>query len=153
RAPVELLLDQLVVGVAAAHAERAGDMADRELLSGDRHDELGEAVDRHHLLRANIDRPREARAHQARAALQALVDVEERSGLLAVAPDLDLATRGRLGHFAAERRRRLFLAVVPGPQRAEDVVEAREAHLHPFVALIGQIDPLAEELLPAVLAV
>src|SRR6202030_1506393 len=89
----------------------------------------------------------------ARAALQALVDIKERARLLAVAPDLDLAARGRLGDLAAERRRCFFLAVVPGTQRSEDVVIARDAHLHPLVALIGEVEPLAEELLPAVLAV
>ena len=53
-------------------------------------------VDRHHLLRADIDRPGEVRAHQPRRALEAFVDIEERAGLLAVAPDLDLAAAREL---------------------------------------------------------
>ena len=64
--------------------------------------------------------------HQPVDALDAVVDVAERARLLAVAPDLDLDVAGQLrdGHLAADRRRRLLAAAVPGAERPEDVVEA-----------------------------
>ena len=43
------------------------------------------------LLGADIDRPLEVRAREADRAFKAFVDIKERAGLRAVAPDLDLA--------------------------------------------------------------
>src|SRR5215472_14023885 len=74
RRPGELLLDQAVVGVAAADAEGAGDMAHAELLAGDLHNDLGQAVDGDHLLRADVDGAGKIRFHEAADAFQAFVD-------------------------------------------------------------------------------
>ena len=68
-------------------------------------------------------------SHDLADALDAVVDVHEAAGLLAVAPDLDLVLAGLLGvnHLAADRGRRLFAAAVPGAVRAVDIVEAGDA--------------------------
>src|SRR6185437_9471431 len=108
RRPAQPLLDQLVVRVASAHPERSWNVLDRQALAGDLDDHPRELVDRHHLVGADIHRPREIGAHQAQRALDAFIDIEEGARLLAVAPDLNGAAVARLGHFAAERRRRLL---------------------------------------------
>ena len=132
---------------------RSRDVADGELLARDVHDHGGELVDRDHLFRADVERAGVRRAGQAQHAFEAFVDVEERARLIAVAPDLDLAAQLGFGHLAADGGGRLFLAAGPGAFGAEDVVEARDAAFHAVVAAIGQIQPLAEQFLPAVLAV
>jgi hypothetical protein len=82
-----------------------------------------------------------------------IVDIEQRPRLLAVAPDLDVAAGWRAGDLAAQRCGRLLLATGPGAFRAEDVVVADNPHGDAVIALIGEMQPLAEQLLPAILAV
>ena len=85
-------------------------------------------------------------------ALDAVVDVHEAAGLLAVAPDLDLVLAGQLGgdDLAADRGRRLLAAAVPGAVRAVDVVVARDAGGEAEVLAEVAAHALAEQLLPAV---
>src|SRR5690349_8041711 len=133
RRPAEPLLDELVVGIAAAHPERSRNVLDRQALAGDLDDHPRELVDRDHLVGADIDRPREIRAHQAKRALDAFVDIEEGARLLAIAPDVDGAAVARFGDLAAERRRCFLAAALPGPFRTEDVVIARDPRLDAVV--------------------
>ena len=83
---------------------------------------------------------------------EAVVDVHEAAGLLAVAPDLDLVSPVSLASIdlAADRGRRLLAAAVPGAVRAVDVVEAGHARLEAEVLAEVAAHALAEELLPAV---
>src|SRR5436190_5330181 len=122
RAPGKLLVDEAVVRVAAAYAGRSRHVADLDALAGDRDHGAGELVDGHHFIRADIDRPLEARAHQPAHALDAFVDIEKRARLPAVAPDLDRAAVSRLRHFARHGRRCLLAPAAPCALRAEDVV-------------------------------
>ncbi len=75
-------------------------MLDGELLPGNVHGHLGQAIDGDHLVTSDVHGTHEVRGHQAPDAFQAFVDVQERTGLLAVAPDLDLAAVGSLGDLA-----------------------------------------------------
>ena len=90
--------------------------------------------------------------HDRLDALEAVVDVHEAAGLLAVAPDLDLVLAGSLGldDLAADGGRRLLAAAVPGAVRAVDVVEAGHARLEAEVLAEVAAHALGEELLPAV---
>ena len=85
-------------------------------------------------------------------AVGAVVDVHERAGLLAVAPDLDLVLARELGgdDLAADRGRRLLAAAVVGAFRAVDVVVARDAGGDAVVLAVVARHALAEQLLPAV---
>src|SRR5690606_5240563 len=82
----------------------------------------------------------------------AVVDVGEAPGLVAVAPDLDGVPTGQLGggHLAADGRRRLLPPAVVGAVGAVDVVVAGD----PGGAreVLGEVPahPLGEQLLPAV---
>src|SRR5512146_2822112 len=67
--PAELLADQPVVGVAAAHAHGTLDVDDVELLARDRDHDAGELVDRHHFLGADVDGPFPAGAQEPRGRL------------------------------------------------------------------------------------
>src|SRR5208337_590926 len=93
------------------------------------------------------------RAHLTNRSLQTLTDVEERAPLLAVAPDLDAAALLGQGNLPAQRRRRLLPAVVPSALGPENIMIARYAHLHPVVPVECHVEPLTEQLLPAVVAV
>src|SRR2546426_7625992 len=153
RPPAEQPLDAAVVGIAAAHPKRTVDVAFSQSLSRDREDHVDEAVDRDHLVRPDVYRTAHVRPHQAQRALEAFIDVEERARLPAVAPDLDLAAVGRQGDLAAYRGRRLLASALPGALGAEDVVVACDVHIEAVIAGIREVQALAEELLPAVLAV
>ena len=85
-------------------------------------------------------------------AVDAVVDVHERAGLLAVAPDLDLVLARQLGvdHLAADRGRRLLAAAVTGAVRAVDIVVARDPGRDAVVLAEVAAHALAEQLLPAV---
>ena len=88
--------------------------------------------------------------HQPQQALHAVVDVHEGAGLLAVAPDFDLAAVRGQRDLAGDGGRRLFLAAVVGAQRAVDVVEAHDAGLEAVIVAVVTAQFLGEELLPAI---
>ena len=85
-------------------------------------------------------------------AVGAVVDIHERAGLLAVAPDLDLVLARQLGgdHLAADRGRRLLAAAVIGAFGAVDIVVARHPGGDAVVLAVVAGHALAEQLLPAV---
>ena len=128
-------------------------MADAQVLASDLHDHAGELVYRDHLVRADVQGPRKARPHQPPDALHALVDVEEGPGLPPVAEDFYLAPLGGLRHLAAQGGRRFLPSPLPRALRAEDVVEPGHVDGDVVVPVVGRIEPLAEQLLPPVLAV
>src|SRR5205085_638224 len=101
---------------------------------------------------ADVDRLDDLAPGQALRALEAVGDVHEAAGLVAVAPDLDLVAAGELGldHLAAHRRRCLLAAALEGAVGAVNVVVAGDARLKPEVLAEVAAHPLAEQLLPAV---
>src|ERR1017187_5185649 len=143
----------MVVGVSAAYAERARDVYDSEALSGNVRDHPGQLVDRDHFLGTDIHRPGEFRVNQAADTLEAFIDIEERASLLAVAPDLDLAAVFGFRNLTAQRSRRLLSTARPRAIGTEDVVEAGDPHLDAIVPHVGEVKPLTEQFLPAILAV
>ena len=84
---------------------------------------------------------------------QAFVDIEERTCLLAVAPDFDLSPVSRFGDLPAEGGRRLFPPTLPGAQRTENIVIPGNPHFQAVIAGKGQIQAFAEQFLPAIVAV
>src|SRR6185312_10028375 len=85
-------------------------------------------------------------------AVDAVGDVLERAGLVAVAPDLDRVVAAHLGlnDLAADRGGGLLAAPLVGAVRAVDVVVAGNARLDAEVFAEVAAHALAEELLPAV---
>src|SRR5207244_13151879 len=71
RPPAEALMDQAVVGIAPAYPGRSRDVADADALARDRDHQARELVDRHHLVRADVDRAAERGATQTPLALHA----------------------------------------------------------------------------------
>src|SRR6266513_3144873 len=131
RLPAKHLAQPVVVGVAATHTLRPGHVLPGDLEARRVGDQVGELVDADQTVLTEIDRLLIARLHQQPQALDAVVDVAERTRLLAVAPDLDLTRAGQLGagDLAAHRRRRFLASAVPRAERADDVVEADDAHV------------------------
>ena len=122
--------------------------------------DVGQLVDGHHSVPAEVERLGVVRVHEAVDALDTVVDVHERAGLLAVAPDLDgrvparsallAAEELRVGHLPHHRGGSLLPSTLPRPEFAVDVVEPDGPGLHPVVALVIVAEELGEELLPTV---
>src|SRR5262249_55412893 len=130
------LSHQPVVGIPAANPERTRNMADAETLAGDAHDRGYQLVDRNHLLGADIERTGQGGAGEGKRALHTLIDIEERTRLLAVAPKFDLAAVAGLGDLPADRGRRLFAPAAPRAVGAEDIVITGDPDLHSEVTVI-----------------
>jgi hypothetical protein len=153
RLPAEHALDQCVVGVAAIDPLRRVQLVGPlQLDPGDLLHDVHQLVDGHQLAAPDVDRLHVVAVGQHLGALQAVVDVHERTGLLAVAPDLDLVLPAQLRRddLPAGRRRGLFPAAVVGAVRTVHVVVPGHPGLHAVVLAEMTAHPLAEELLPTV---
>ena len=151
--PTEHFLDERVVGVAAVHALRGLQVVGAlELDAGDVLDDVDELVDGDELAAADVDGFDEIAVGEHLRALEAVVDVHERTGLVAVAPDLDVVRPGELGgdDLAAGRGGGLLAAAVVGAERSVDVVVAGDTGPDAVVLAEVAAHALAEELLPAV---
>ena len=78
--------------------------------------EVRESIDRNQAVLAEIQRLVVIGSHQTEEALHAVVDVTERSRLLAVSPDLNfrIARQFRNGDLATQSGRCFFTAALPG---------------------------------------
>src|SRR5690625_8030460 len=92
-----------------------------ERLAGDVAHHVDELVDRDHLFGADVDRAEVFGLHQSAHGFNALIDVKEGPGLLAVAPDLDrpavfgfcvLSGYCKRSHLLATRPRTLLTEIV-----------------------------------------
>ena len=88
-------------------------MPNSQLFACDFHRHLSQLVDRNHFIRADVNRSREIGFHQPPDALNALVDIQERAGLLSIAPDFDLAAVRGLGYLATYRGGCLLASPIP----------------------------------------
>ena len=77
RCPAEDLLDESIVGVAAADALRALEVLQREVLACNRHRKLGEVVHGDHLIGPNVEWLVPIGHEEAVDAFDAVVDVGE----------------------------------------------------------------------------
>src|SRR3954470_19641993 len=68
--PTKFLLDQPVVGISAANAQRPVDMSLRELLACNVGHDVDELIDGNHLVGSDIDRAFEFRTRQPRCSLE-----------------------------------------------------------------------------------
>src|SRR5579871_1004880 len=85
---------------------------------------LSQPVDRDHFLGSDVDRTRKVRFHQSPDTLKALVDVKERPGLFAIAPNLNLTAIGSRGNLPADSGRSLFASAVPRALGPKNVVKS-----------------------------
>src|SRR5262249_36633593 len=130
RRPVKLAPDFGVIRIAPAHALRRIELvAALELEAGDILHHSHHLVDGDKLVAAQIERLAAIALQDAQGAFRAIVDVDEASRLLAVAPDVDGVIAGdfRLRHLAADRRRRLLAPAIVGAEGSIAVVIARHA--------------------------
>src|SRR6202000_518845 len=92
RLPLQHRAQPRIVTVPAADALRLGKVVrQRDLLPGCSDHDFGKLVDSDQFVGAEIERLFVLRPHDAMDALDAVVDIHERTGLLAVAPYVDLA--------------------------------------------------------------
>ena len=124
-----------------------------DLFSGDIGNDVHQLVDRHHFFGTDVDRPLEIGSGQPQSPFDAFIHIEERTRLQAIAPNLDGIARGGIGNLAADSRRRLFLAAVPGAFRPKDVVKPRNPVLQAIIAIVGEEQSLGEQLFPTIFAV
>src|SRR5688572_9109964 len=151
--PTQRLPQEGVVAVSAADTLGGTQVVVAlHLDPGDLLDLVDQAVDRHQLAGAQIYRLPQVGPHQGLSAIEAVADVGEAPGLLAVAPDLDLVLplELRLRDLAADRGRGLLAPPLESAVRPVDVVVADNARFEPEV--LGEVPAhaLREELLPAV---
>ena len=81
-----------------------------------------------------------------------VVNVAEGTGLLAIAPHLDLVVAGQLGNrdLAGQGGRCFFAPAIPGPLRPEDVVEAHDAGLKTIILAIVGAQAFHDQFFPAI---
>src|SRR5208282_6003688 len=72
---------------------------------------------------------------------------------MTISPNVDAAAVLGHCHFPAKRSWRFFPAAVPSAFGTENIMIARYAHLHAVISVESHIQPLAEQLFPAVVAV
>src|SRR5882757_1343989 len=151
RLPLQHRAQPRIVTIPAAHALRLGEIVhERDLLLRYPDHYFGKLINSDQLIRAEVERLSIIRSHDAMNALDAIIDIHERAGLLAIPPYLDLAGVWSACDLAAHRRRRLFTAAVIGAQRAIYVVEAHNARGETVVFHIILAEFLRVELLEAI---
>ena len=152
RFPFEHFAQAGVIRIAAAHAHRPGDMLDGDLDPGNLGNHVGQLVDGHHAVRAQVQRGDVIGTHQAVDAFQAIVNVAEGTGLLAIAPHLDLVVAGQLGDgdLAGHGCRSFFAAAIPGALVAEDVVETDDAGLQAVILAVVGAQAFHDQFFPAI---
>src|SRR5215467_7638345 len=89
--PAELLLDQRVLAAASADSLRGGEVVPAfELPARDVFDDVDQLVDRDQFVTPDVDRFDDIAGDQLPRAINAVVDVHEAAGLLAIPPHFDL---------------------------------------------------------------
>src|SRR3989440_7581860 len=123
--PIQHLTQTAIIAISAPDALRLGDIVLLlEVLSRDPADEVDQLVDRHEMLRSQVDRLPVVGVHDPGQPLDAVPNVAETARLLAVPPDLDRRALLRLRDFSADRGGGLLPASPLGPPWAGDVVGA-----------------------------
>jgi len=153
RCPVEFLLDEGVVAVAAVDALGSAEVVVAlELDARDVFGYVDKLVDGDELVGAEVEGLVDLAFCDHLRALGAVVDVHEGACLFAVSPYLDLMLTGVLGldDFATDGSRSFFAAACPCPERAVDVVVTGDASLKAVVFFEVAAHALGEELLPTV---
>mmetsp|Transcript_4878 Transcript_4878/g.17699 ORF Transcript_4878/g.17699 Transcript_4878/m.17699 type:complete len:249 (-) Transcript_4878:515-1261(-) len=144
RRPAELFLDELVVGVATAHALRTRNVLDGQLLARELHRHGLHFVHGDHFIGANVHGLGEIALGETQDTFNAIVNVRKRARLLTIAPHFNLRRCRR--RLAAKRRRGFLATTLPGTVRTVDVVESTNARLDAEIALVVLVHFLAGKL-------
>ena len=142
-----------IIRIATPHPRRPIDVALPDRFACDSCNHLDELVNGDHFVGADINRPGEVRTCQPPRALKAFIDIEERSGLFSVAPNLDFTSVGRHRNFAAHGRGSFLPTIIPASLGPENIVVASDPNLHAVIAAIGEVETFAKQLFPSVLAI
>ncbi len=149
--PAQNVAQACVIAVATAYAlGLARVVAFADALAGDGGDEVYQLVDGHQAVAAQIERMRVIGEHKTVDALHAIIDVEERAGLVAIAPDFDFVAVVCQRDFAAQGCRGFFPPAFVFAQGTVDVVEAGNTDLHAVIFRVVLAELFREELFPAV---
>src|SRR4051794_27164936 len=108
-------------------------MPHRDVLACDVRCHGNKLIDRDHLLRADIYRSRKSRPYQTRGRLDAFVDKQKRTRLLAVAPYLYFGPAAGLRDLSADSGGSLLPAACPGTGRPRKVLVAGKISVHSLV--------------------
>src|SRR5205823_3203570 len=102
--PAEDIAQTRIIGVAATHSHWAGHVLLDDAYAGNVGDEICELVNRDEAILTEVEWLCTIRPHQPINALEAIIDIAERTRLLTIPPDLHLAltTELRSGDLAAE---------------------------------------------------
>src|SRR6516165_3550167 len=122
-------------------------------LAGNIRHQVDQLIDRHHFLRPDIDGARKVGAQQPYRTFDALVNIEERACLVAIAPHLDLVAAAGHGNLATNRGWRLLTTACPSPLRSEYIVVAGDMRLQSEIPAISEVQSFAEQLFPSILAI
>src|SRR5437016_1594006 len=88
--------------------------------------------------------------HDTQESFNAIIHMHERTRLLAVAPNLDLARIVSKSYLAADGRWCFFLAAVIGAERTVDIVETRDAGLELIVLPVVAAELFGIQLFPTI---
>src|SRR6516165_2928798 len=96
-------------------------------------------VDRHYLIRPDVDGPSKIRPHEPQRAFDALIYIEKGTRLLAISPHFDLLAGKGHRNLATNSSGRFLATAPPRPFRPEDIVITCDIGLPPEVPAIGEI--------------
>src|SRR5262249_17864254 len=149
--PLQYLPQSRIIAVPATYSLRLGKIVHEcNLLFRYPDHDLGELINRHQLICAEVERHPVVGTHDAMDALHAIVDIHERAGLLSISPDLYLVGISSVRDLAAHRRRRLLAAAIVGAQRAVHIVETYDTRRQTIILRVVLAELLRIELLEAV---
>lgn len=154
RFPAEDLLDEGIVAVAPIDAFRGAQVVVAlQLNARDIFNDIHELIDGHAFSRSEVDgiMPRfTVRDHVD--AFEAIGDVHEGAGLIAVAPNFNFVFSGefRRNDFAADGGRCLFSTTVPSAEGSVNIVESSDAGRNVKIFAEMTAHTFAEEFFPAI---
>src|SRR5437867_4410985 len=153
RLPSKELADPCVVGIPTVDSLRRAEIVlPLELQARNLLHDVHELVDGDELARTQIDGLLDLARRDRSSALDAIVDVHERAGLLTAPPDRDFARAGEHGldALAADGRWRLLAAALPRAVRAVHIVIAGHSRDQPEILAKMPAHALGKEFLPPV---
>ena len=150
--PAQLLANEMFAGVAPAYAQRSGDVFDPYLFPSYVHDDLVKLVDGDHLFRADIHRTCKSDSISRRIPSTHSSTIRKKRACLPSPqssispPSGSRRSYGRAPRETSPCHHTTYLA-------GQNIVEVCDPHLHADVAVVGEVEPLAEQPHPAVLTV
>ena len=109
-------------------------------------------IDGQHAILSKIKRLVIVRLHELEDTCYAVIDIAERSCLVAIPPNINfrVASQFCYGNFATQSRRNLLASTRPCTCWPKNIVEARDARLQSILFVVVHSESLDDQLLPTV---